>query len=581
MAPTAAAAAAASKRKATEAATPGTPPKRRMTRALEREISAPKEPVLLRGAKGKSASVVIKEEPKRAEEHSVVEVPAKPAPLPEKQYAKGSPQEEAYYAAMLDKHGVPESSESSRPMLLNQLRRWGVARSGQVMKLYDYLGDGQSQGIALHELQVWGPPGVGKTAVLDGYLSATGLRNIVLNPGCFVSFGEFLARMIEELRRCVVATVPGCNQDLLQPLAYRQVRVVDRMEAALKPILQQLAEASSNNELDPTNKVVIVIDNAHELPNLHSNALETLLKLDQVLQLPCMEHLVFVFVSQLPLRQLGIYGSREPLDVSFQVYSRSEAEKALTNALQSKLEDQNTLVELIPSEEELRSIVNNGVMEFAAPHLGHNLEDLIRIGEGLLLKPEVVGSSAAVLQKEVAHLVHRRHCLPSLAKLLNENEVSVSPEVDAIQLSMRSLTKVQKRLLLAAYLGSHIDLSEDVQLFLPGGKGRRYRKKKQQQDKRKVAKGPQEESPFLKEPQPVVLPRLLSIYHRIANCSQHLLSTGLLERLMTLRDMALIRFEKQINLERDAKVVCCADLPLARACAEELNVDLAEYLCSW
>ncbi|CAE8673048.1 unnamed protein product, partial [Polarella glacialis] len=146
----------------------------------------------------------------------------------------------------------------------------------------------------------------------------------------------------------------------------------------------------------------------------------------------------------------------------------------------------------------------------------------------------------------------------------------------AADVTQRQLTKAEMRLFLAAYLGSRVDKQDDQQLFLPEGKQRRRRKGTV------ISQRTQEQfPPQVLAPKSVPLTRLLAIYHRLARKPQ-LLSPQLFQHFAGLREAGLIRFlggEKSFKLDREPKVMCRGGLPLARAFAKELKIDLAEYLC--
>lgn len=100
--------------------------------------------------------------------------------------------------------------------------------------------------------------------------------------------------------------------------------------------------------------------------------------------------------------------------------------------------------------------------------------------------------------------------------------------------------------------------------------------------RRKVAaRRPRKEDyiPILcRPPKPTPLARLLAIYHVLAGQS-HLVNPPLLEHLASLKELGLLRFVgDRVGLEQDIQVVSRVELQLARACADELSIDLAEYL---
>lgn len=84
----------------------------------------------------------------------------------------------------------------------------------------------------------------------------------------------------------------------------------------------------------------------------------------------------------------------------------------------------------------------------------------------------------------------------------------------------------------------------------------------------------------VKQPNVVTIPRLLATYHHLAR-QPRLMGSNIFQALTKLKEAGLVRFvgEKNFKMDKDLKVVCRAELPLAQACAATLNVDLTEYLC--
>merc|ERR1719223_309367 len=150
-------------------------------------------------------------------------------------------------------------------------------------------------------------------------------------------------------------------------------------------------------------------------------------------------------------------------------------------------------------------------------------------------------------------MVQQRLGLCDLTGLLEQGH-DVKGSAVASAATVRRMTKPEKRLLVATYLGARIEKQEDTQLFMPEGRGRRYRGKNSAA-KQESADGPA----FLREPKPVVLPRLFAIYHRLAQQPQAL-SFPLMEQLMALREAGFLRFagERPGTAERDPRVICGA-----------------------
>jgi len=223
----------------------------------------------------------------------------------------------------------------------------------------------------------------------------------------------------------------------------------------------------------------------------------------------------------------------------------------------------------------------NGIVKFGVPSLGRNLHPLLRVGEELFASSESsktaasstgAGRGIADLQRSIEEAVQSRLGLCSMKKLLSPGQGE--SEDPAVCVLMKSLTETDKRLLLAAYLGSHVDKDKDAQLFLPQGRRRRRRCTDCNNQEE------QEGLPFHTwRPTSVMLPRLLAIYHCLARRPQ-LLGPQFLERLLGLHDAGLLYVgrDSEMTAEKDLKVACSAELPLVRACAAELGVRLDEYL---
>merc|ERR1719189_2117140 len=108
----------------------------------------------------------------------------------------------------------------------------------QVLGLWTFLGDGDARPPAAAALQVWGPPGSGKTEVVSGFLRTLGIPHVSLNVASLTTSGELLARLSEELRRVALAKVEmsgGATKEALKTLQNRlppgrQIRALDRLE---------------------------------------------------------------------------------------------------------------------------------------------------------------------------------------------------------------------------------------------------------------------------------------------------------------------------------------------------------------
>jgi len=476
--------------------------------------------------------------------------------------------------------------EATRQRLLPLLRRWSVARAPQVLGLWTLLGDGAGRSTASPAVQAWGPAGTGKTEVVLGYLREMGIPHVRLNCACFATLGELQARLAEELRRVAAAAVEAAGEAAKELQTRippgRQLRAVDRFEAAIRrPLerLSRLAEEGQGEERSAApDRVVVVLDHSQELSRLGPGAAEILLALPEVLRLG--RQLCLAFVGRLPLSLVGAAPWRDPPQVAFPSYTASEVEMLLLRALLSEAlagsPDEEAV--MLPSKEDLRALCSSGLIKFAAPSMGFNLHELLWIGREVLLTPSAIGASLATLQRRIEALVQERLGLCDMSDLLPEGAAAADATTATVRATLEGTTKTEKRLLLAAYLAARIDKDDDVQLFMPEGRRRRVRRKGSV-----VKRGPagDETLPFLRPPQAVPLTRMLAIYHRLARQAQ-LLGPPLLEQVVALRDAGLLRFsgDRAASADRDPKVICRAELPLVKSIAAELGVDLAEYLCT-
>lgn len=507
----------------------------------------------------------------------------------------GSPRDAAAaeFHARLDSHGVPVVG---RGRLLPLLKDWGPARTAQVLGLWTFLGDGDvTRSVSTAVLQVWGPAGTGKTELVFQFLSKLGISHVWLNCACFTSLGEFQARLVEELRRIAVAlaidaaSVHGVSvhdlpkelklpRELQNPAPIgRQIRAFDKLEASVRLSLEYISHlrnrigASAGVDVQWPAKVIVVLDNAQELPRIDAGAIQLLVTLPEILQTG--STLAVVTVSRLPLSSLGLLPARDPPAVAFQPYTEAETEELLLHELSQKFG-----LFSIPI---LRTLCV-GLMKFAVPSLGRNLHQLLRVGEELivgLLDPKaqkMVGTSMTALQQMVEEAVQCRLGLCDLRGLLGAGaSVDATSATAAITLTMKSMSEVDKRIILAAYLAAHIDKDDDIQLFVAESRRRRR--------KGSITKKVLEDDEGLPysthTPRPVPLVRLLAIYHRLARKPQ-LLAPQLFERLLGLREAGLLWLlgDRHAAADREPKVACRAELPLAAACAAELGVDLREYL---
>lgn len=486
------------------------------------------------------------------------------------------------YNAQLEHFAMPQEA---RERLAPLLRRWGRTRAAQVLGLWTFLGDGSCRQVSTASLQVWGPPGLGKTSLLTDYLETLSIRNVRLNCAAFTTMGELNARLIELLRRRTVEAA-GAEASKLPPSLSRsaplgqQVRSIDKLEAQSHPLLQSLSQYDGSDGASGPVKVVVVLDHMQELPRLHPGAIELLLNLPEVLRWG--SHLTIVFVGRLRLASLGLLPLREPPAVAFQEYTEKEAKEVLHQTLVREfpeiasgpgLESSNSATTRATTIMD----VCGGVMQFAWSHLGRNLQQLLSVARQLLQEGLLEGSSGGCLglafQQRVLRAVQERSGVCDFSSLLGDDGIGMDAGSVSALVSMRQMTKAEKRLILAAYLAGYVEKEDDVQLFMPGMK-RKARKKmasKQQQPAKALPV-------FALAPRPTSLSRLLAVYHKLAR-QPHLLGPPLFEHLAGLREAGLLRFPVERScLDPDVKVTCRAELPLVRAIASELNISMAEYL---
>mmetsp|Transcript_68903 Transcript_68903/g.121788 ORF Transcript_68903/g.121788 Transcript_68903/m.121788 type:complete len:515 (+) Transcript_68903:95-1639(+) len=468
------------------------------------------------------------------------------------------------YLALLDEQKVPKDSQQR---LLPLMQRWGPARAEQVLSLWAMLGDGlRSSSLERRyetSLQVWGAPGTGKTEIVSGYLKSLDIRHVWLNCFCISSQAELHGRIAKLLSReaLLKAASSGLASSQAAPVC-QNLRPMDRLQAALREPLDTLERAGCD-------KVVVVLDHIEELSRrLGTSALELLLGLPEVLHRG--EMLSILTIGRVPLQGLGLLDNREPPEVEFQQYSLDEVEKLLMRILPQR----PGLAEV--NRTALEYVVSSGILKFAVPYLGRDLLRLLEVGVDVLGTAGQGGIlGAAKLKQLVEEAAARQTGFLHSHKVLDASEdfgAQTAPVVAAS--TAKRLTKAEMRLILAAYLASRVDKQDDRQLFLPDSQRRRRRVM--------VTKTRKKEDQFpasVHAPRAVPLTRVLAIYHRLARKSL-LIGSQLFERISSLREAGLLRGgERSFKLDRELKVICRAELYLARACAKELKVDLAEYLC--
>eukprot|EP00928_Gymnodinium_smaydae_P008996 TRINITY_DN13321_c0_g1_i1.p1 TRINITY_DN13321_c0_g1~~TRINITY_DN13321_c0_g1_i1.p1 ORF type:complete len:772 (-),score=174.41 TRINITY_DN13321_c0_g1_i1:145-2460(-) len=564
-----------------ESAAPGTPPAQsgRRVRRLESDPNLPELPAPKRLRKVNAATAP---EVKVATEASAANAASAASVVPELE------------CGSFETFGVPENG---RRRLMPLMERWGPARRGQILGLWTFLGDGATRPVCTPTLQLWGPRGSGKSAILSDYLDSLSIRSVWLDCACFVAIGELQARLAELLRRLAVtspeksgdagtsgATPAAVEGSAEVPEALRrgmpmgrQLRGVDRMENTMGASLDHLASCTEGHA-----QVVVVLDNAQELLRLGTHAAE-LLALPEVLQHG--SHLSVVAVSPRPLSDLGLLSAhRDPAAVAFAAYSDSEAGDILMKVLGR-----------VPSDPKLQShlhaIVSHGLLKFALPSLGRDLRDLLSVGTEVLLDRsgrlrEVAahagGSTSAFmdeLQRRVQKAIEARVGMGGAEGVCEQTDIEGAARGAAAAVAARQLTKAEKRLILAAYLAAYVQKEDDLQLFLPESQRRKARRNAGATAARR--RQDDDQPSFTRAPRPAPLARMLAIYHRLAR-QPHLLGNQLFETLSRLRAAGLLLLDRTGGQGGDdARVICRVDLPLVKVCAGELDVNLAEYLCGY
>ncbi|CAE7253344.1 unnamed protein product, partial [Symbiodinium sp. CCMP2456] len=139
---------------------------------------------------------------------------------------------------------------------------------------------------------------------------------------------------------------------------------------------------------------------------------------------------------------------------------------------------------------------------------------------------------------------------------------------------VQRMTKAEKQVLLATYLGSYVNNKDDRRLFLGLASRRKVTVRKKKED---------DDIPcWEKAPKSVSLMRLVAIYHKLALArTSLLLGNHFWLTLVSLKEAGFVRIrnERGFRIDRDIKVDSLASLYIARACAMSLEIDLAEYLC--
>eukprot|EP00930_Biecheleria_cincta_P015813 TRINITY_DN13063_c0_g1_i1.p1 TRINITY_DN13063_c0_g1~~TRINITY_DN13063_c0_g1_i1.p1 ORF type:complete len:520 (-),score=91.78 TRINITY_DN13063_c0_g1_i1:156-1715(-) len=451
------------------------------------------------------------------------------------------------------------------------LQRWGDMRLPQLLDLYAALGDGpggqRSSSLSKRfetALQVWGPPGTGKTQVVSNYLDVLGIPHVWIDCFCISSQADLHGRVAKLMARLAEKNAVATTTTTTSPnVSQRQLHSLDRFQAALRGSLDTLDRADIG-------KVVIVFDHIEELPRrLGQGALNVLLSWPEVLDKGNL--LSLVTIGRVPMEPgLGLLDNRAPPEVVFQPYSDQELQELLLQLLPKMPQLAGV------GRTSLEAVVYGGLLKFAVPFLGRNLDSLLSVGKDVLL---TIGNgappSSSALYQLVEEASKKRTGFLHLGSGLGSSEdpdLRSAHEVAAV--NVKSMTKAEMRLGLAAYLSSRLDKMDDRQLFLSEGDRRRRRRQPVTKHRR------DDDIPaHAKAPRSVPLTRLLAIYHRLAR-QPALIGSHLFDTLASMRESGLVRLigDKSGKLDREPKVACRAELRMAVAWAKELKIDLAEYL---
>mmetsp|Transcript_32074 Transcript_32074/g.75257 ORF Transcript_32074/g.75257 Transcript_32074/m.75257 type:complete len:550 (-) Transcript_32074:76-1725(-) len=540
-------------------------------------------------------------------------------------------------SAALTRHGIPSADTG----LLHKLfMEWGEARAPQILGLWTFLGSGPDGGrpVAAPAVQLWGPAGGGKTSLLRSFLQAVKLPNIWLNCACFSSVGELHARLIEVARReadkiAKAAVASGCqaaegSSSMLNPVTGlgHAPRALDRLERGLQGPLEVIARCQTESA-NPA-PLIVVLDHAQELPKFGASVLANIVGLPALLQ--SKNQLIMVTVSRLPLSQLGLSDIREPPALAFPPYTDSQAEQVCLSAISSStpllrrqpirakrsapLRLSLAAPQALPyfarvlsasessrlattcsgcyqAVHELRCHVlrNTSFMKLASHALGRDVNLLVGVASEVLCNWQRLRFDAGCgnLQRIIEHASKRRLSLCEIGDSSSRKRAaaaSIATEVgkEYADATVRSLTVLEKRLLVACFLASYIPKDEDCQLFLPMGLRKKRRLLKRNSSAASTALAAGEAMSKIpvqaRLPQNSPLSRVLAIHCKVTNQAQAY-SPELLQALVHLRDVGLIKLlGERMACERDCKILSCTRPPLARKCAAELGIDLAEFL---
>lgn len=491
--------------------------------------------------------------------------------------------------ALCSEYGVPPAG---RQRLQPLFVRWGQERAGQILDLWSVLGDGSSRPVGTSNVHIQGPQGTGKTSVLVDFLDTLRVRSVWLNCSSFTAIGELQARLVELLRRsaleaALVSDAPELSRELQhRPPQGKQLRALDRLELAHRPSMEYVHKAAGSR---PGVQVVVVFDDADDMARLGANVPKLVASLPEVLKHG--SRIACVTVSRMPLSSHNLlFVNDEPESVTFSSYTDEQTKSILYRILLRKMN-----LTAATDGRFLMTVVGTGLLKFAAPHLGRGMNELLKVGEEVLQDVAVFqklraaekaadgATFMAALEQRVMQCVMSRVGFWDLRSFLSNSAPSSGcqwTEAESVKAStaaaMDQMTKGMKRLALSVYLAARIHRDNDGQLFVPK---RQRRKPGRRGANPTKPRGHDADQPAQTRcPKPAPLTRVLAIYHHLAGQAQ-LLGETLFLHVARLREIGLLRLDR-VTPDNDSKVICRVELPLARACAGELGVDLAEYLCS-
>jgi len=502
-------------------------------------------------------------------------------------------------------------------------------------------GDVGCRPAATDALQLWGPAASGKTSILKDYLNTMQVQSVWLNCACFPSIGELNGRLVELVRQEALkvvdstpivdstptrgrsrsprrkelrgASTANSCENMTPPRPEGRVSSTEWMREnatqssaprALDKLLRSLQgplEALSRSRQGATKPfpLIIVFDQAQELQRLGAS-------FERCLRLPSMVRqsgqVVVVTISRLPLQYLGLNPLREPPAVAFPGYAASEAAGVCFEAIQQSglrnrkrppggsrgnhlpdpdaalrsyarfLTAEDTKPLAAASTRSYHTITrlrcqvleNSAFVKMATHRVGKNYSMLLGVANDTVHDWQV--RDAASMQQVVERACKRRLALCDMSHLPSDS-------------GSGSLSLMEKRTLVATFLASYVPKDDDGQLFLPMGQRRKRRVLKRNSSASMEGCPNASSTPIAaRHPQTSSLIRVMAILSKITQQPQTV-GQQVLQALMHLKDIGLVRFVGDKSYaEKDAKVISCTKLPMVRACAVELGIDLPEYL---